>query len=844
MANKLVVIDGNSIFYRSFYALPLLTNSQGEFSNAVYGFAIQILHIIQNIKPKYIAVAFDVSKKTFRNKIYADYKETRKPMPDELRSQIGSLKKMLSLMNIKCCEQEGIEGDDIIGIISKRFLDTETIIVTGDRDTFQLVDDTTKVYFTKKGTSELKIMDAKLLKEEYGVSPKEFIDLKALQGDTADNIPGVAGVGPKTATELIQKYGSIENLYEHTDELAGKLKEKIIAGRENAFMSKKLATILTSGELEIKLDECEYDYPFSSAVYDFFRQYEFKTLLKNEDIFDMSKGERNIKTYNVINCSNKEKMQKVVNLVKKCGQFAYFFNKNEIHIAVNDEEMIFNVSNDLLGELDSNYFFSEFKDIFESEQIEKICFDSKQDMYYLKQYGIELNNYFDVSIAKYLVDGTPVDSVYDVFFEDDVTYIACNLIEFYREYSKKIEDEKLQFLFKNVEIPLSKVLFLMENQGFKVDVEILETLKQKYTLELETLEKQIYLLAGEEFNINSPKQLANILYNKLGLAHNKKQSTSADKLEELKDDHEIIRYILRFRKVAKFLNTYITGIYPHIDKNNLIHTYFKQTFTTTGRLSSVEPNLQNIPIRSEESKEIRSMFVARDKNHILIDADYSQIELRLLAHMSGDPVFIEAFNNHLDIHTKTASEVFGVAESDVTKDMRRVAKVVNFGIIYGMSEYGLADDLKIKAFEARKLIENFYSSHSDVGKFMQSAIEKARETGIAETLFGRKRKMFDINASNYMVRTRAERASQNMPLQGTAADIIKIAMVNTFNALEKGGFKSKLIMQVHDELIIDAVQEEKDAVCELLKTQMENAVSLVVPLEVDIATSYRWSDGH
>ena len=844
MSNKLVVIDGNSIFYRSFYALPLLSNSQGEYSNAVYGFAIQILHIIQNIKPKYIAVAFDVSKKTFRNNIYADYKGTRKPMPDELRSQIVPLKKMLSLMNIKCLEQEGIEGDDIIGIISKRFLDTETIIVTGDRDSFQLVDDTTKVYFTKKGTSDLKVMDEKTLKEEYGVSPKEFIDLKALQGDTADNIPGVAGVGPKTATELIQKYGSVENLYEHIDELAGKLIEKLEAGKNDAFMSKELATILTKGDIEVSLKELEYDFPFAAPVYEYFKKYEFKTLLKNENIFDMSMGERTEIKYDIINCSKNEELQNIVKSIEKFKKFAYFFNKNEIHIAVDAQEYVFNISNDLLSTFESNFFFEQLRSVFESDEILKTCFDSKQDMYYLKQHQIELNNYFDVSIAKYLVDGTPVDAIKDVFFDDDISAIACNMVAFAKEYERKIEDEKLQFLFKNVEIPLSKVLFDMENQGFKVDVDILETLKQKYNLELRELEKQIYNLAGEEFNVNSPKQLAHILYDNLGLAHNKKQSTSADKLEELKDEHEIIRYILRYRKVAKFLNTYVTGIYPHIDRNNLIHTYFKQTLTATGRLSSVEPNLQNIPIRSEESKEIRSMFIARDKEHVLIDADYSQIELRILAHMSDDEIFVNAFKTSEDIHTKTASNVFGVAESEVTKDMRRMAKVVNFGIIYGISEYGLADDLKIKPFEAKKLIENFYASHPAVGDFMKNAIEKARETGIAETLFGRKRKMFDINASNFMVRSRAERASQNMPLQGTAADIIKIAMVNTHKALKDGGFKAKLIMQVHDELIIDCPLEEKDSVCELLRKQMESAATLNVPLVVDVATSYRWSDGH
>ena len=820
------------------------SNSEGEFSNAVYGFAIQILHIIQNIKPKYIAVAFDASKKTFRNKIFADYKGTRKPMPDELRSQIVPLKKMLSLMNIKCLEQEGIEGDDIIGIVSKRFLNTETIIVTGDRDTFQLVDETTKVYFTKKGTSDLKIMGVKELKDEYGVSPKEFIDLKALQGDSSDNIPGVAGVGPKTATDLIQKYGSIEKLYDHVDEVSGKLKDKLIEGKENAFMSKELATILTKGDLEVELSDCVFDYPFSASVYDFFKYYQFKTLLKNEDIFDMAKGEKNQVKYNIKNYSNKEKLQNIKELIRKHGKFAYYFNNYEIHFAINEEELVFNLSYDLLGELDSNVFFNEFVELFESDEIEKICFDSKKDMYYLKQYGIALNNYFDCSIAKYLVDGVPVDAVRDVFFEDDLTFIACSCYRFAEEYKLKIEEEKLQFLYYKVEIPLSKVLFDMENCGFKVDVEILEALKQKYNLELKELEKQIYNLAGEEFNINSPKQLAHILYDNLGLAHNKKQSTSADKLEELKDEHEIIRYILRFRKVSKFLNTYVTGIYPHVDKNNLIHTYFKQTLTTTGRLSSVEPNLQNIPIRSEESKEIRSMFIARDKDHVLIDADYSQIELRLLAHMSDDEIFVNAFKTGEDIHTKTASNVFGVPESEVTKDMRRMAKVVNFGIIYGISEYGLADDLKIKAVEARRLIENFYISHPAVGEFMNNAIDKAKETGVAETLFGRKRKMFDINASNFMVRSRAERASQNMPLQGTAADIIKIAMVNIFNALKDGGFKSKLIMQVHDELIIDAPIEEKDAVCKLLREQMESAAKLIVPLEVDVVLSYRWSDGH
>lgn len=845
MANKLVIIDGNSIFYRSFYALPLLSNSNGEYSNAVYGFAIQILNIINNIKPKYMVVAFDVSKHTFRNDLFDGYKATRKPMPDELRSQIEPLKKMLKLMNIKIAEQEGLEGDDIIGIISKKFLDTETIIVTGDRDSFQLVDENTSVYFTKKGTSDVKVMGVKELKLEYGVSPKQFIDLKGLQGDTADNIPGVAGIGPKTAADLILKYGSIDGIYEHIDEISGKLKEKLIAGKEMAYLSQKLATIVTKGEFYVTLKDCEYDFPFSAPVKDFFKYYEFKTLLKNDSNFDLSKGERSENNYEIINYSEIGNLQNIIKNIEKNDKFAIFFNGREVHISFGSVEYVFNVSNDLLGlGINDNEFFELLKPVFENERIEKITFDSKQDMYYLKQYGIDLNGYFDCAIAKYLVDGVPVDSVKDVFFDDDKSAIATKLYNFQLEYKKKIEDEKLQFLFNNVENKLSKVLFSMEKCGFKIDYDILVALKDKYSLELKNLEKQIYEIAGEEFNINSPKQLAQILYGKLGLPHNKKQSTSADHLIEIQDGHEIVRFILRYRKVAKFLSTYIDGIYPHLDKNGFVHTYFKQTFTTTGRLSSTEPNLQNIPIRSEESKEIRSMFVASSKDHVLIDADYSQIELRLLAHFSEDPIFVHAFNNGVDIHTKTASSVFGVPEELVSKDMRRMAKVVNFGVIYGISEYGLADDLKISPRDAKVYIKNYYDNHPAVGKFMNDAIAKAKETGKATTLFGRTRKMFDINASNFMVRSRAERASQNMPLQGTAADIIKIAMVNTCDALKAGGFKAKLIMQVHDELIIDCPIDEKDAVCKLLKNEMENACKLNVPLEVDCTASYRWSDGH
>lgn len=845
MADKLVIIDGNSIMYRSFFALPLLSNSEGEYSNAIYGFAMQVINIINNVNPKYMVVAFDAAKHTFRNDLFDGYKANRKPMPDELRGQIPALKEMLKLMNVTVVEQQGIEGDDIIGIVSKKFLDTETIIVTGDRDSFQLVDDFTSVYFTKKGTSDVKVMTVKELKNEYGVTPKQFIDLKALQGDTADNIPGVAGVGPKTASDLILKYGSIENLYDNIDEISGKLKEKLETNKDMAFLSKKLATILTQGEIDLKLSDCTFDYPFSSLVYDYFKKYEFKTLLKSEKNFDLSKGEKQDIELNFIDIKNANLIKNIKNIAKKSGFLSFFIETNKIEISFGGDVFRVELYNDLLSNgLDEYSFFEEMREIFEDENIVKISFDSKRDMYNLKKYGISLNNYFDVSIAKYLVDGVPVDSVKDVFFDDKTDGVSYKMVNFFNDYKIKIEDENLHYLFYDVENKLSKVLFSMEEAGFKIDENVLSELKVKYENEINELSVKIYELAGQEFNINSPKQLGEILYDKLGLSHKKKKSTSAENLSEIENEHEIVKYILRFRKVSKFLNTYVSGIYPHIDKNKFVHTYFKQTFTTTGRLSSTEPNLQNIPIRSEESREIRSMFVASSEDSVLIDADYSQIELRILAHMSKDPLFVDAFNNGDDIHTQTASSIYGLPKELISKDMRRSAKVVNFGIIYGMSEYGLADDLHIKPKEAKEFILNYYAKHKKVEELMNGLIQSARDTGKATTLFGRTRKMFDINASNYMVRMRAERASQNMPLQGTAADIIKIAMVNIFDALKSGGYKAKLIMQVHDELIIDCPKSEEKEVKLLLENEMKNACKLIVPLEIDVTSSFRWSEGH
>ena len=845
MANKLVVIDGNSLFYRSFFALPLLSNANGEYSNAVYGFAVQITKIIEVLKPTHIVVAFDAGKHTFRNDMYDGYKATRKPMPSELKCQIEPLKKMLKIMNIDYQELAGFEGDDVVGTLAKRFSDTETIIVTADRDTLQLIDDTTKVYFTKKGTSDLYEVDRDVLMNDYGVEPKQIIDLKALQGDSSDNIPGVAGIGEKTAVKLLQEFGTVENVYENLDKINGKVKEKLEANRDNAFLSKKLATIKTDIPLECNLEDCKYVYPFSSEVKEFFKHYEFKSLLRREELFSdeeaNSTGAQTEERQKAIDhIDSDEKLQNLQEILQKTSEFAFFYDENSLYFSDGKIEFVVDL---FLFRAD---IMSKFlTDVF-STSSEKILFDTKQTRHYLDKTNVTFNSiFFDISIAKHLIDGSSVKGPDSVFLDnEDKKTPATILFELKREYLSKLEALGMYGLYRDVELPMTTVLYNMEVAGFKIDIDVLNELSLKYKNELSELEKQIYELVGSEFNINSPKQLAEVLYQKLGLKHGKKQSTSADKLEALADAHPVIPLILRYRKIAKLNSTYIEGFRPHLDSDGLVHTTFKQTLTNTGRLSSTEPNLQNIPVRSEEGRVVRSMFVARSKNNVLIDADYSQIELRLLAHLTGDEYFIDSFNNNEDIHTRTASLVFKVPMSEVTKEMRRVAKVVNFGIIYGISEFGLAGDLGIKPWEAKDLIENFYSQHPKVKNYMESQVRLARETGRVRTLLGRTRNMQEINSTNYMVRSMAERASQNMPLQGSAADIVKLAMVKVSKALKENKLKAKLNFQVHDELIVDAPKDEAEKVKQLLKTSMENAYKLKVPLTVDVTESYRWSEGH
>lgn len=845
MDTKIVLIDGNSLFYREFFAMPLsMRNEAGQPTNAVYGFATILIKVIESLKPTHIAVAFDVSKKTFRNEIFKDYKAFRKPMPDDLRVQLDPLKKMLESMNICFLEKEGIEGDDIIGTLASRFKNEETLIVTGDRDCFQLVTPKTRVFLMKKGLSDVKIVDERYLLDEFKLLPSQMVELKALAGDKSDNIPGAKGVGDKTALDLVQKFGSIKNIYKSIDEIEGRLRENLIASREVVDVSLKLAKINTSVDIDCSLRDMEFDFPFGEKTLEFFKENGFRSLMKREDLFSFEESASKKKTAIINEIKTRSALRE---LLKSVGsEFAIFPSGDRIFMSVGKGEFVCDLSESLIGgEISSSDFWGEVSHIMSDAKVAKVSFDFKSIFHIMADTSQTLN-YFDVSLAKYLVDGNVVKDLSDVLVSldlDDSTP-ATSLLAARKILAGKIEELGMHRLFYEIELPLVSVLFEMERAGFKVDTKKMDELGKKYEHEIDSLTREIYKFAGHEFNIKSPKQLGEVLFDELRLAASKKKSTNIDALEYLEDRHPIVPLVMRYRKVSKLLSTYIDGMRPHLDSNNFIHTNFKQTLTTTGRLSSTDPNLQNIPVRTDESREIRSMFVASTPQNVLIDADYSQIELRLLAHLSGDETLIEAYRKNEDIHTKTASTIFDVAPHAVTSLMRRTAKVVNFGVIYGISDFGLSNDLKITVADAKSYIENYFKMHPKVDEYMKAQVAFAREKGYVVSMFGRIRKMMDINSPNYLIRTRAERASQNMPLQGSAADIIKIAMVNISNHLRKIGSKAKLIMQVHDELIIDCPAAESERVRKIIDSEMESAITLSLPLVADTQVSYRWSEGH
>ena len=829
MKDKFLIVDGNSLAYRAYYAMPFLTSPEGTNTGAVFGFFNMLLKAIEDNTPNYIAVAFDFSKHTFRTEIFKDYKGTRQETPPELREQFPIIKELLKKLKIAVFEMENIEADDIIGTLAKSSKTTKNLILSGDRDLLQLIDTNTEVLLTKHGTTSTKSMTLESLKEEMHITPSQVVDLKALMGDNSDNIPGVKGVGPKTAQDLIEAYGTLENVYKHIDELKGSLKEKLIKDKEMAFLSYTLAKIKTDVELDFKLENLKLHYPFDVSIKEDFKRFGFGMFLKRNIYAEVKEVEEKSQSKNIEIDS-----LEILDNLKLSNTFAFNFNGN-IEFSTNSDTIYTLKKNfDLFSKsIETNDVILKLKNVLEDDNILKLTSDLKQELHLLKPLGVEVKNVFDLKLGAYLIGGSK-----------NITTSTNTYFELYEDIKTKLKNLDLEKLYYNIELPLLYVLYDMESAGFKINSKELLELSDKYTKELSELENSIQELAGEQFNVKSPKQLASILFDKLGLKakfFHKKNSTNIDVLNELISEHPIVPLIIRYRKIQKLHSTYIEP-YIELVKNSgdIIHTVFNQTLTATGRLSSSEPNLQNIPVRDDEGKLLRKLFISRFDGGNIISADYNQIELRLLAHYSGDEKLVNAYKENKDIHTLTASQVFGVPESEVTPIQRRSAKAVNFGIIYGISDFGLSQNANLSRKEAKLYIEKYFATYPSVKEYMDSNVKFARENGYIKTIMGRIRRIPEINSNVYQTRQFGERVAMNMPLQGSASDIIKMAMIKVEEALKN--LKSKLILQIHDELIVDTYPGEESTVKQILKDCMENVVTLKVPLPVDINVGKTWFD--
>ena len=899
---KIVLIDGNSILNRAFYGImgnKMLTTPDGKYTNAVYGFLAILFKVLEDIEPEYLMVTFDLKAPTARHKLYDGYKATRKGMPNELAEQMPILKDILKSMNIKVIEKEGYEADDVLGTMAKRAEKDgfDVTIVSGDRDTFQLTSNRVKVRIphTKMGKTETETFGREEVLKKYGVTPKQLIEVKGLQGDTSDNIPGVPGIGEKTALELVKKYKTIDGIYEAIekgeDDLKPKAKERLLENKELAMLSRTLGTINLEVPIEENLEEFKIKEWNKEEIFSKFKELNFNRFIDRFNLKSEEGPKQNlaelfeIKTLNTQN-EIKDLLEKIQNklvfmlgtekveqenlIIKKQIKSIYIYIDNTVY------EIKFNTNEE---------FISYFKTIFENENIQKYSYRLNETYVLLMQNGIYLKEIkFDTEIAAYLLN--PSNGKYKLdelanqylsidipeylefvgakqqketqmtlFSQDEMNvdfekyqnaiymYTIAKLAEI---MNKKLEEINSLKLFENIEMPLIKVLAEMQYEGIYVDKQELVSFGVKLKEDIEVIKQEIYKLAGEEFNINSTLQLGNILFEKLKLPVYKKTkkgySTDVDILEKLKPEHPIIEKILEYRGFMKLNSTYIEGLIVYINEyTHKIHSYFHQTITATGRISSTEPNLQNIPTRAEQGKQIKKAFKAQEGN-IFIDADYSQIELRILAHISNDTNMREAFLNEEDIHKQVASKVFNVPLEEVTKEQRTAAKAVNFGIVYGISGFGLAEQLGISRKKAEQYIEQYLEKYKGVKEFMDRIVEKAKEQGYVETLFHRRRYIPELSSNNYMVRQFGARAAMNTPIQGTAADIMKIAMVEVNKKLEEEKLNAKLILQIHDELLIECKIEEKEEVKKILKESMENAVKLSIPLEVEVSEADNWYD--
>ena len=870
--DKIILLDGNSLSYRAFYAMPALQNKSGLYTNSVYGFALMLERMLEDIKPKYALVAFDKGKQTFRHKTYQDYKGTRDKTPSELVEQFGYVRELLDSYGIKYEEHFDYEADDIIGSYAKlaEKAGLEVIIISGDKDLTQLASDNITIYYTRRGVTEVDHYTPEFINEKYGLSPEQIIDMKGLMGDKSDNIPGIAGIGEKTAIKLLAEYKTVENVLDNIDNISGKkLKERLAEGKEDALLSKELATIFTEVPVENKLEDLTFSENRSKKK-ELFEKLEFVSFLKklaeNNDVDVDGKEEKELE---IINADEKTELSfENSSLHIECFTEDYH-NSDVVNIAVYEDENVYIFSED-------NFFENKFVRNYLESDAEKVVYDYKKILYIAKRNGISdiAGNVFDVKIAAYLLDVTVKTELDKIVFNtlgniikseeeiygkgvkrtlptNEILYpylaqVVKSIFDLKEIQSARLKEENMDSLYKNIEVKVARVLANMEYEGIHVSKKALEDMSDELDERIKILEASIHTLAGSEFNIASPKQLGIVLFEDLGLPPVKKTktgySTSVEVLEQLQHSHEIIPLIMEYRVLTKLNSTYAKGLVKDITRKGKIHTRYEQTLTQTGRLSSVNPNLQNIPMRIEEGKKIRKAFIPASDDRVILSIDYSQIELRVLAHMAQDKGMIDAFTHDLDIHTKTASEVNGVSLDEVTPTMRREAKAVNFGIVYGISDFGLSNNLGITRKKAKEFIDKYLETFSGVNKYMTDIVEFAKEHGYVETLYNRRRALPEINAKNKIVASLNARLAMNTPIQGTAADIIKLAMINAFDYIEKTKVDAKLLLQVHDELIFDVNKDVVDEFTIEMVKIMEDAVKLDVKLKAEASSGSSWYD--
>lgn len=855
---QVLLIDGNSMLFRAYYASAYGKKMQTSSmipTNAVFSFVTMLNKALELIQPDMVLVAWDAGKATFRHEMYSEYKGTRKELDPDLKVQFPIVREFLDCAHIKRYECEGIEADDIIGSFVEKYQDVQIHILSSDKDLLQLITHHAKVYLMKKGISDLEIYDEAYLYERMSITPKQIIDLKALMGDSADNIPGIKGVGDKTATDLLKKYQSVENIYEHVDELKGKLKEKIVNGKESAMLSKELATIKTDAFLPFMLDELNYN-GFNEEVNDFYKKYEMKSLIKKDVIKKQQQASMSLVTTITPSLLNDDSM------ILADYDNENFYEATLYGFAIGNDTQVEYIS--LNDALNDQALLTYLKD-----SNNKKTYDAKNFYHICHKYDLACGDFsFDLMLAAFLIDQslTDLDKIllkYEIALplsKDEVfgkkgkpcfvdlneaskrlMSLLAQLYPYVNDLMKKLSEYEMLSLFQDIEMPLAKVLYEIEEVGFYCDVHVLNKIAQDYQVKIDEIAKQIYELANKEFNINSPKQLASVLFDDLGLKSGKKRSTAADVLEKLIDAHPMIPLLLQHRKYSKIYSTYAIGLSKHILSDQRIHTILNQNLTQTGRLSSSEPNLQNISVKDEEGKIIRQAFKAKE-GCVLLSADYSQIELRMLAHMADEKVMIDAFNKDVDIHSATAMEIFDVSLDEVSASQRRSAKTVNFGIVYGQSDFGLSEQLNISRKEAKFFIEKYFASYPNIKTFMDETIEFCRTHGYVKTLFLRRRYINEINDSNYMIREFGKRAAMNAPVQGSAADLIKLAMISIRNKMKQLNVKSKMILQIHDELIFEVYEDELALMKEIVEQGMQEVYPLKVPLKAQACIAKNWYD--